>query len=122
MFHRDLAATTMSERKNRKSNRRPHVSWRDVARFSWNYWRPNKWLGAGSAALMLLSVSMDAVVPVYTGRIVDAMGARPADSDAWKAAWAAFWMFAVLAFLHHALRNGRCSCGTPLPCATFSAS
>jgi ATP-binding cassette subfamily B protein len=96
----------MTEAKTTKDQQKHAVSWKDIARFSWNYWRPNKWFGAGSAAMMLLSVSMDAVVPVYTGRIVDAMRSMPGDNEAWRAAWAAFWMFAVLAFLHHALRNG----------------
>jgi ATP-binding cassette subfamily B protein len=83
------------------------VSWRDVARFSWNYWRPNKWLGGGAAVLMLVAVSLDAIVPVYTGRIVDAMTTHAAgDAEAWNAAWRAFAVFVVLAVLHHALRNG----------------
>jgi ATP-binding cassette subfamily B protein len=63
------------------------------------------WLGGSSAVLMLLSVSMDAIIPVYTGRIVDAMRGVPGDSGGWTAAWAAFWMFTVVALLHHALRN-----------------
>ena len=83
------------------------ITWRDLARFSWHYWRPNRWLGAGAAALMLLSVSMDAIIPVYTGRIVDAMASHSAgDANAWNAAWGAFWIFITVAFLHHVLRNG----------------
>jgi ATP-binding cassette subfamily B protein len=96
----------MTEKTNEKEQQRHHVTWRDVARFSWNYWRPNKWLGAASAALMLLSVATDAVVPVYTGRIVDAMRAAPGNSDAWRAAWTAFAAFAALAVMHHGLRTG----------------
>jgi ATP-binding cassette subfamily B protein len=96
----------MTEKTKQEKQQRPHVTWRDVGRFSWNYWRPNRWLGAGSALLMLLSVATDAVVPVYTGRIVDAMRATPGNSDAWQAAWTAFAAFALLALLHHALRIG----------------
>ncbi len=54
---------------------------------------------------MLASVLMDAVVPVYTGRIVDAMTAHAAGEDtAMAAAWAAFWGFTILALLHQLLR------------------
>ncbi len=82
------------------------VSWRDLWRFSWNYWRPNKWLGAGAAVFMLLAVSADAIVPLYVGRIVDAMGSPANAVGQWNSAWNAFAMFAVLAFSHQALRTG----------------
>ena len=83
------------------------ISYKDVMRFAWHYWRPNKMFGYAAAALMLTSVSMDAIVPIYTGRIVDAMvGHAPGDTAAWNDAWAAFWAFALLAFLHQALRVG----------------
>lgn len=83
------------------------VTWREVMRFADHYWRPRVWLGAGSAILMLSSVLMDAVVPVYTGRIVDAMTAHTAgDATAMDAAWAAFWGFTVLALLHQLFRIG----------------
>lgn len=90
-----------------QQQRKQSITWKDLARFSWAYWRPNRWLGAGAAALMLLSVSMDAIVPVYTGRIVDAMASHTAGNpEGWKAAWGAFWIFITVAFLHHLLRNG----------------
>jgi ATP-binding cassette subfamily B protein len=48
---------------------------------------------------------MDSIVPIYTGRIVDAISKHGADDPAaWAGAWAAFWGFAVLAFLNQALR------------------
>ena len=83
------------------------ITWKDLARFSWNYWRPNRWLGAGASALMLVAVSLDAIIPIFTGRIVDAMASHnTGDSEAWKAAWTAFGIFISVAFLHHLLRNG----------------
>src|SRR5262245_4282625 len=94
----------MGERNN-LNRQKAAVVWRDIARFSWSYWKPNKWLGAGAALLMLLSVSMDAIVPIYTARIVDSMMDFPVQAAAWETAWASFWMFALLAFLHHLLRN-----------------
>jgi ATP-binding cassette, subfamily B, bacterial len=81
------------------------VTWRQVIRFADHYWRPRVWLGVSAAGLMLASVLMDAVVPVYTGRIVDAMTAHAAGEDtAMAAAWAAFWGFTILALLHQLLR------------------
>ncbi len=92
---------------NEEEKKERQVSWKQVFRFSCHYWKPNKWLGVGAAVLMLLSVSMDAIVPVYTGKIVDAMtNHKPGDSAAWEAAWGAFFAFVVLAFLHQALRIG----------------
>lgn len=81
------------------------VPYRDVMRFAMHYWRPNWKLGIAASLLMLLSVATDAVVPVYTGKMVDAMTQKNgADATAWQAAWHAFAMFALLAFLHQALR------------------
>ncbi|HYD17622.1 MAG TPA: ABC transporter ATP-binding protein [Patescibacteria group bacterium] len=95
----------MSDEEEEKKERQ--VSTKDVLKFAWHYWRPNKWFGVGAAVFMLTSVSMDAVVPIYTGRIVDAMvGHAPGDTSAWNEAWAAFWAFAALAFMHQALRIG----------------
>jgi ATP-binding cassette subfamily B protein len=94
----------MSDEEEKKERQ---ISYKDVMRFAWHYWRPNKMFGIAAAVLMLTSVSMDAIVPIYTGRIVDAMvGHAPGDTAAWNDAWAAFWAFALLAFLHQALRVG----------------
>lgn len=91
------------EHEEDKKERR--VTWREVMRFAHHYWRPRVFLGVSSAGLMLASVLMDAVVPVYTGRIVDAMTAHAAgDGSAMAAAWAAFWGFTILALLHQLLR------------------
>jgi len=78
---------------------------RDVLRFARHYWAPKKTLGVMAALTMLLSVAMDAILPVYTGRIVDALtGHAAADAGALHAAWAAFFGFAALAALHQILR------------------
>lgn len=94
----------MSDEEEKKERQ---VSWNEVMRFAWHYWRPSKWLGAAAALLMLTSVSMDAVVPVYTGKIVDAMiGSKAGEASALDAAWSAFGIFVLLAFLHQAFRVG----------------
>lgn len=82
-----------------------NVKARDVVRFALHYWRPRMKLGVGAAVLMLSSVLMDAVVPVFTGRIVDAMTRIKTDgAAAMEAAWWAFGAFALLALLHQGLR------------------
>ncbi len=93
----------MSELEEEK--KQSNVKGRDVVRFAMHYWRPRMKLGVPAAILMLASVLMDAIVPVYTGRIVDAMTNIKTDGDAaMQAAWWAFGGFALLALLHQALR------------------
>lgn len=89
------------ETKDKKSQ----VPYRDVVRFALHYWRPKKWFGIAAAVLMMASVVTDSIVPIYTGRIVDAMtGHTATDTSAWSGAWGAFWGFAVLALLHQLFR------------------
>lgn len=92
----------MSEIENKKEYT---ATRKDVMAFAWHYWRPRKWLGLTAAGLMLASVSMDAIVPVYTGKLIDAMTSHAAgDAAALGAAWQAFAGFALLALLHQSLR------------------
>ena len=49
------------------------TGYRNVFRFALHYWKPGKWMGISAAGLMMAAVMMDSFVPVYTGRIVDAM-------------------------------------------------
>jgi ATP-binding cassette subfamily B protein len=79
----------------------------DILRFAVHYWRPHKWLGIAAAAAMMTAVVMDSILPVYTGRIVDAMTRHSAtETTAWAGAWSAFWGFAVLALTNQCLRVG----------------
>jgi ATP-binding cassette subfamily B protein len=81
------------------------ASYRDVLRFAFHYWKPRKWVGILAAAMMMIAVVTDSIVPVYTGRIVDAMTKSGTDNAAaWAGAWAAFWGFAVLATLNQTFR------------------
>ncbi|MDE1153983.1 MAG: ABC transporter ATP-binding protein [Micavibrio sp.] len=92
----------MSDEQEKKERQ---VSYKDVTKYAMHYWGPNKGFGASAALLMLASVSMDAIVPVYTGKIVDAMTKTSLAPDAaLAAAWSAFGIFALLAFLHQGLR------------------
>lgn len=97
------AEMDMSEPEEEK--KQSNVKARDVMRFAIHYWRPRVKLGGAAAVLMLASVLMDAIVPIYTGRIVDAMINVGRDGDAaMQAAWYAFGGFTVLALLHQVLR------------------
>jgi ATP-binding cassette, subfamily B, bacterial len=90
---------------NEKKERQ--VSWKDVWRFSWHYWRPNKLLGAGAAVLMVAAVSMDVIFPVYTGKIVEALTKHePGSPEGLREAWMAFWAFVVIAGGNQVLRIG----------------
>jgi ATP-binding cassette subfamily B protein len=82
------------------------VSYKDVARFTWHYWRPSKRFGIAAAALMLSGVSMDAIVPVYSGKIIDALtNHTPGDTAAEHAAWVAFAGFTGLGLANQILRT-----------------
>jgi len=73
------------------------AGYRDILRFAVHYWRPKKWLGITAAAAMMVAVVMDSILPVYTGRIVDALSRHSAnETAAWDAALSAFWGFVVL--------------------------
>jgi ATP-binding cassette subfamily B protein len=85
------------------------TAWRDLARYTFHYWKPNKVLGISAMGLTLMSVVADVGLPVYTGRIVDAMTGVLSRSSAEHeaavhAAWAAFIGFGLMAFLLQVLR------------------
>lgn len=49
------------------------LKYRDVARFAMHYWARRKRTGWLLAALMLAATLTDAFIPIYTGRIIDAL-------------------------------------------------
>lgn len=81
------------------------VPYRNIWRFALHYWGKNKASGIGAAVLMLSAVAMDTVVPVYSGRMVDALTQGSAgDATALAAAWAAFIGFGMAVLLNTVLR------------------
>lgn len=97
-----MSATDSKERKS---------SYKDIIRFSLHYWAPKKGLGLAAAALMMASVVMDALIPIYTGRIVDAMTGHGTNAaSAWQGAWNAFWGFVSLAVLNQIFRSASDFC------------
>lgn len=84
------------------------VGWRNVVRYACHYWKPNRALGITSAALMLMSVLTDVIVPIYAGKMIDAVTQGMRDGaveqvDA-QAAWHAFCAFVLLGLMFHTLR------------------
>jgi ATP-binding cassette subfamily B protein len=78
-----------------------------VMRFAWHYWRRHLWVGLSSLLLMGGATGVDTLVPVYTGRIVDALGRHGAgDAGALHTAFGDLAMFALLAAAYTLLRSG----------------
>jgi ATP-binding cassette subfamily B protein len=87
-----------------EKNRTP-VSGKDVIRFALHYWKPNKALGLTAAGLMFVSVLADAVVPVFTGGIVDSLTKHAHDdAAAWNGAWRSFAGYGALIAFHQISR------------------
>jgi ATP-binding cassette, subfamily B, bacterial len=57
-------------------------TFRDVLGFTWRHWRRQPWLVAGIAAAMMAATVSDVLMPVFAGRLVDAVGLIDADRDA----------------------------------------
>jgi ATP-binding cassette subfamily B protein len=55
---------------------------RDVLGFTWRHWRRQPWLVAGTAFAMIGATVADMLMPIYAGRLVDAVGLIGADRDA----------------------------------------
>jgi ATP-binding cassette, subfamily B, bacterial len=62
-------------------------TFRDVLGFTWRHWQRQPWLIAGVAAAIIGATMADILMPVYAGRLVDAVGLIDADREA--ARWAA---------------------------------
>ncbi len=55
---------------------------RDVLRFTWRHWQRQPWLVAGVAVAMIGATVADVLMPIFAGRLVDAVGLLDADRDA----------------------------------------
>lgn len=92
----------MTDEKDKNENR---PTYKDVIRFAFYYWKPNRKVGITAAVLMLSAVAIDAIIPIYTGKMIDAMTSHaPSDVSAADAAWMAFAYFTVLGFAQQGLR------------------
>jgi ATP-binding cassette subfamily B protein len=57
-------------------------TFRDVLGFTWRHWQRQPWLVAGIAGAMMAATVSDVLMPVFAGRLVDAVGLIDADRDA----------------------------------------
>ncbi|MFG1430730.1 ABC transporter ATP-binding protein [Xanthobacter sp. V2C-8] len=57
-----------------------------VLSFLWRHWRRRPWLIAGTAGAVLVSVLCEVFVPVFAGRLVEAVAAPAAEREAARAA------------------------------------
>lgn len=84
------------------------VGWRNVVRYACYYWKPNRALGITSAALMLASVLTDVIIPIFAGRMIDAVTQGMQDgvvvTQEASGAWQAFGGFVLLGLMFHILR------------------
>lgn len=49
------------------------ITYRDTFAFAWRYWRQRPAMGAAAVALMIQAAALDVVLPIYSGKIVDAL-------------------------------------------------
>src|SRR5215813_8882782 len=57
-------------------------TFRDVLGFTWRHWRRQPWLVAGIAVAIMGATIADVLMPVFAGRLVDAVGLIDADREA----------------------------------------
>lgn len=78
------------------------TNYKDITRFAFHYWGQNKWLGLGAVAAIMISVGIDVLIPLLTGRIVDSLSQGvPGDPRALSQALMYFWGFVAAAFGHY---------------------
>lgn len=83
---------------------------RDIFTFTWNYWKQYPLYIFPASGLMIIATMCDIFIPVFSGRLVDALAlgfaaATEAEKDVQiRAAYWALGGFAGLAAMHHILR------------------
>ncbi len=81
------------------------VGYRDVARFTWHYWRQHPVALALLAVLMITATLADTIFPVYTGKIIDALvGHEPDDPEALRNVLTYLGIYFALSLSFHTLR------------------
>ena len=81
------------------------VQYKDVWKFTWHYWRKRRGSGILLLALMIAATLVDTAIPVFTGKIIDALiSATPGDESAMQISLFYLGVFVVLGFTFHILR------------------
>src|SRR3954452_21697703 len=91
-----------------KPSRSNHAM-RDVLTFLFRHWRREAWLVTGVAAAMLMATVADLFMPLFAGRLVDAVAMHATDAQHAKvqALHAALWALGSMAALGAVLVAGR---------------
>jgi ATP-binding cassette subfamily B protein len=88
-------------------NQQRHGTFRKVLRFACRYWRQQPWRMLAIILLALLSALADVLVPLFAGRLIDAVAAGATDADSrWQTALSAFWLLAALGVAGTLFRQG----------------
>jgi ATP-binding cassette subfamily B protein len=88
-----------------KRNMLEKVGYRDVVRFSWNYWRKRPRTGTLLVGLMVAATVVDVFVPIYTGKIIDALVTySPGDAEGMDKALHYLLIFVALGMSYNVLR------------------
>lgn len=81
------------------------VGYKEVWKFTWHYWGKRAWVGAVMVALMIAATVIDTFVPIYTGKIVDALVTyQPGDVQGLHESLLYLGVFLVLGVLFNILR------------------
>ncbi len=82
------------------------VSYADIARFSWHYWKQHIYKVPLLLVLMGMTGILDSIYPVFAGRLVDAItNATPGNEDDFNIIFWAFIAFISLEVFFFAFRN-----------------
>lgn len=82
-----------------------NIGYRDVGRFALHYCKRRPRAGLLCIGLMFAATAIDVLVPVYTGKIIDALvGHYPGDTQALHSALYYLLVFAVIAIMFNVLR------------------
>ena len=80
--------------------------------FTWRHWRRHSWLTTATAAALIGATVADVLMPIFAGRLVDAVGATGRDAVgatgrdvAWHAAMAALGAIMALGLVMIVLRH-----------------
>jgi len=83
------------------------VTYKEVMKFAMYYWLKRPKVGVTLLVLMLLATVIDVFVPLYTGKIIDALvNASAGDRAALDASMHFLFIFAIIAFAFNLLRFG----------------
>lgn len=83
------------------------IGYKDVWKFTWHYWRRDKYKLSIAVAGLSCSALIDAVIPVITGMLIDAIHRFDFETqDIWERVWPIFLTGTALGVAYQTTRNG----------------